>query len=252
MTASTPALCLNCGTPLTDRYCAHCGQTAATGRLRLGEILKGVLALISTLDSKIARTAVGLTRNPGKVCKAYVAGQRIRYVAPLRYCVTIVALMVLANVLTGFDPGDFSPTGTTERQQEVQRIAAAFVLTHLDLVLFLVLPALVGIYRVLFFRSGKNLAEVSVFVLYTMGQIFLVGLLLSPLRFVAFAWQLPLRLALQIAFLSWSATVFFDTSPIVAILKSVVASVCYFVLLGFTVLLLLLPQIIPIIRNTTP
>jgi len=252
MTLPTTHSCLNCGTPLTDRYCTHCGQAAATGRLRLGEILKGVLVLLSTLDSKIARTAVGLTRNPGKVCKAYVEGQRIRYVAPLRYCVTIVALMVLVNVLTGFDPGDFSPTGTTERQREVQRIAAAFVVTHLDLVLFLVLPALVVIYRVLFFRSGRNLAEVSVFVLYTMGQIFLLGLLFTPLRFVAFAWQLPLRLALQIAFLSWSATVFFDTSPIVATLKSVVASLCYFALLGITVLLLLLPKIMPIFRGTTP
>ncbi len=252
MTPPTTHSCLNCGTPLTDHYCSHCGQTAATHRLRLGEILKGILVLLSTLDSKIARTAVGLTRNPGRVCKEYVAGQRIRYVAPLRYCVTIVALMVLVNVLTGFDPGQFSPTGATERQREMQRIAAAFVVTHLDLVLFLVLPALVVVYRVLFFRSGKNLAEVSVFVLYTMGQIFLLGLLFTPLRFVAFAWQLPLRMVIQVAFLAWSATVFFDTSPIVATLKSVMASLCYFALLGITILLLLLPQIIPIVRDTAP
>ena len=54
---------------------------------------------------------------------------------------------------------------------------------------------------------------------------------------------------MQAALLSWSATVFFETSPIVATLKSVVASVLYFFLLGATVLLLLLPRIIPIARE---
>jgi hypothetical protein len=250
MTPSTSANCLNCDALLNGPFCHACGQKASTRRLRLGEILKEGVNQLSSLDTQVARTASGLTRNPGRVCREYVAGKRIHYVAPLRYCLIIVAVMLLVNALSGFDPSVTAPKeGLSDAQRQVQDIAFAFIARHLDLVIFLVLPVLVVAFRLLFWSAPYNLAEVSVFVLYTMAQVFLLGLLLTPLRPLILSWLLPIKLGLLMVYLSWSAKVFFGTSVIVAILKSLVATGLYLILLGITVVLLVLPQILPILRD---
>jgi len=214
-------------------FCPRCGQEAATGRLHLGGLLRELISHLTNLDGKVPRTFLGLLRAPGEVCRDYVEGRRVNYVAPLRYCLTIIAAKALIILLVGADPGE------TETSQFIDR----FMTRHLDLIYFDVLPLFTLILRALFRKSGYSYAEVGAFVLYVMGQFLLLWLLLTPLTPLLGAWAFPLRMLIQLGILSWAAAPFFQISPGVAIFKSLLATVAYFLILTLVATILIHPQL---------
>jgi len=242
---ATEPRCLNCGDIVDGAYCSQCGQAAATTRLRLRAIIDDALSHIVNVNSAALRTVVGLTRAPGRVCRDYVEGKRIRYVTPLRYLLTLVALKLLINMLIGFDASDFTDgTELTAAQRAVEQAVASFALRHIDLVLFAMLPLYTLVVRVLFRGKGYNYAEVSVFVLYLTGHVILLGLPLTPLKLVAPGMFVPIGVLLQIGLFAWGAVTFFESSVFASIVKSVVAALVYYTLIVVTIVLLVLPRVI--------
>ena len=128
MHETAPIVCLNCDHPFTGSFCPACGQTGATGRLRVREIAGDAISQVFNLDAKVPRTLIGLTTAPGRVCREYVRGRRVGYVPPFRYCLILLTLTVLANLAIGFDPTsltaqrDFTPL-----QEELRAMVAGFV-----------------------------------------------------------------------------------------------------------------------------
>lgn len=74
--------CLNCGAPLTGRYCAQCGQPAHLHRSLL-HLLEEFVHSVLHFDAKGWRTLPLLIGRPGTLTRRYVDGQRVRYVSPL-------------------------------------------------------------------------------------------------------------------------------------------------------------------------
>lgn len=76
--------CASCGTPLQGPWCYRCGQEAHDPlqrfRSAFGEVLEGILRF----DNRIWNTLLPLLVRPGFLTCEYLAGRRIRYVAPLR------------------------------------------------------------------------------------------------------------------------------------------------------------------------
>ena len=89
--------CLNCGTFLTDAFCAHCGQRAGDVRLSVRDITHEAVAEHFGLDSKVARTLVTLLRRPGYLTMEFLAGRRVRYVPPLRLYLSLSVLFFLCS-----------------------------------------------------------------------------------------------------------------------------------------------------------
>ncbi|RDZ27520.1 DUF3667 domain-containing protein [Lysobacter silvisoli] len=89
-----PSHCENCRAPLSGHYCHHCGQSVVNPIRHAGHALEEVFEAFWHLDGRIFRTLRDLIR-PGRVAANYLAGQRARYVAPLR-------LFVVLSVLTFF------------------------------------------------------------------------------------------------------------------------------------------------------
>lgn len=244
--------CLNCGATFQGVYCPSCAQKASTRRLRLADILGEVTSQLFNLDAKVPRTVLALTRNPGRVCREYVEGKRERYVPPFRYCLTIVALVLLGYALFGVDVAQIAEhvsgpaTGAT---REVQHTITSFVAQHLNLVIFAALPVFALIVRWLFYASGYNYAEVGAFVLYVMGHVLLLALLLTPLRGVAAGPYLALRILLQLGLFTWAALVFFEPPLLAGILKSLLATGLYFLVVAGVVMVILLPRILHLVRG---
>lgn len=74
--------CLNCATPLAGAYCYNCGQRGDIHRSLIGfahDIAHGTLHL----DGKFWRTLPLLVWRPGQLTRAYIDGQRARYVSPI-------------------------------------------------------------------------------------------------------------------------------------------------------------------------
>jgi hypothetical protein len=109
--SSDPApFCRNCNAPLPappPPFCAQCGQET---RLRPPTLLEFVQqfggAIVST-EGALWRTLVLLLAWPGELTRRFLAGQRRRYVLPLRLYLTISVSVLLAVRLTAHvgEPG---------------------------------------------------------------------------------------------------------------------------------------------------
>lgn len=84
--------CRNCGAVVTERYCTHCGQLAASFHRPIATLIGETIGDTFTLDGRLARTVPVLLFRPGRLTKNYTAGQRARYVPPFR-------LFLLASLL---------------------------------------------------------------------------------------------------------------------------------------------------------
>ena len=113
--------CANCGEPLQGEFCHRCGQSAHDPVRSFGHALEEVFESFWHLDGRIFRTLRALLA-PGRLALDYLAGHRVRYVAPLR-------LFVVLSVLTFFvarlavhagpdDPGAVPQAGSARQSDD--------------------------------------------------------------------------------------------------------------------------------------
>ncbi len=96
---AAPTLCQNCSAPLQGDYCFQCGQPAADFDLPVGEFAKEFASEAFSLDSRLRLTLKPLFFKPGAVPRAYVAGQRARFVPPIRLYIFATFAMLLSMTL---------------------------------------------------------------------------------------------------------------------------------------------------------
>ena len=87
--------CLNCGSEIADRFCAHCGQENIEPKETVGYLVSHFFADISHYDSKFLTTIKDLLLKPGFLTKEYLAGRRTTYLNPIRMYVFISAFFFL-------------------------------------------------------------------------------------------------------------------------------------------------------------
>ncbi|MEL6662591.1 MAG: DUF3667 domain-containing protein [Pseudomonadota bacterium] len=80
----TVTKCANCGATLQGEYCHVCGQRGKDPRRLVIGLVQDVIVETLSIDSKLARTVWTLFRAPGRLAKAYISGQRVRYSPPFR------------------------------------------------------------------------------------------------------------------------------------------------------------------------
>ncbi len=86
--------CENCDAALQGHYCHRCGQSAHSPVRNFAHAVEEVFESFWHLDGRIFRTLRDLWF-PGRVARNYLAGHRVRYIAPLR-------LFVILSLLTFF------------------------------------------------------------------------------------------------------------------------------------------------------
>lgn len=96
--------CLNCGTPLQDVFCHHCGQKDIPQRQTLGELWTNFISSFWSYEGKFFRTTKYLITKPGFLAQEYCAGRRESYYHPARMYVFISFVFFLAFFsITGSD-----------------------------------------------------------------------------------------------------------------------------------------------------
>jgi hypothetical protein len=122
--------CLDCGTTLVGPRCHRCGQPAGAHR-SVAHIVEEALHGILHLDGKIWRTLPLLLFRPGKLIRAYVYGQRTRYVGPVAiFLVAVLAAIIMLSFASN-DPlarGTHSPyvVAVGDRLDELAAVAREF------------------------------------------------------------------------------------------------------------------------------
>ena len=100
--------CLDCGAALTGKYCAQCGQKLEPLHESLWQLLKDAVTGSVVLESKLWRTLSTLLFRPGALTRAYLIGQRARFVRPFKlyFWVSVVFFFLLTlGPLSGFRGG---------------------------------------------------------------------------------------------------------------------------------------------------
>ena len=129
--AIAPVACGNCGTLLKGPWCHRCGQEAHDPMQRFRGALRDMFEHVLHFDGRLGRTLLPLYFRPGFLTRDYLAGRRVRYVAPLRlmFFLAVIAFFVLRlNVESGplysrgADAGSYAAAGSVA---EVDRLHAA-------------------------------------------------------------------------------------------------------------------------------
>ena len=98
----TDARCRNCGSQVTGRYCAACGQETDIALPSPGRFLREAAGRYIALDGRLWRSLHALMFRPGHLTREYIAGRRRRYVRPARLFVALsIALFAILRFAAG-------------------------------------------------------------------------------------------------------------------------------------------------------
>jgi hypothetical protein len=95
-------LCRDCGTPVSDNYCPHCGQGTSLHPPSVWEFIRELVSHYVAVEGKLWRTLALLTLQPGRLTREFLAGRRQRYIVPFRLYLTASFLFfALAQAMSG-------------------------------------------------------------------------------------------------------------------------------------------------------
>jgi hypothetical protein len=98
--ASEARRCLNCGTVVSGKHCAQCGQASDVHVLSMKEVAGDVVHSVLHLDSRAWRTLKLLVRRPGELTREFIAGRHQQYLPPFRlYLIVSIAFFALTAIL---------------------------------------------------------------------------------------------------------------------------------------------------------
>lgn len=216
--AVEPPSCLNCGTPVRERFCPDCGQRRV-GRITFRGVFADAAHALTNLDSRFLRTVAGLTQRPGAVTREYVEGRREAYMNPVKYAFFTTTFFVLMIHLFEI------PVWRLMNSPPESFMAIFSLLSYL---VFVNALGAAAVQRLLFLRSGRNLAECYAFVLFCYGHavlLFLVAAFLGAYD----GWKtyavIPLGTA---ALLAWGLVGFYGTRAWRAVPSALIMVVAYY------------------------
>lgn len=99
--------CVSCGTLVSGRYCAECGQRNGVGKISWSSLAHELSVSYFGLDSKLIRTFTHLCFRPAVVISSFLAGNRVRFLGPLAYYVLMTAFTLLVFSFLGLRLEDF-------------------------------------------------------------------------------------------------------------------------------------------------
>ncbi len=192
--------CLNCGASLSTQYCPHCGQENVHGDHSVRVLIHDFLVEVAYYDSKLIRTIRTMFRHPGRLSIEWAEGKRVKYVSPIKLYLWITFVFFLVMAFRSSEIARQSPTASStaslsgvvvgqswiqqqvrkldyERTHNRARFSQAFW-NNLPKVLFVIMPVLALVLKLLYWRQRQYYVEHLVFVLH-LHSCFFAALLLA-------------------------------------------------------------------------
>jgi hypothetical protein len=177
--AAVGEACANCGAHVADRFCGSCGQSRGTLDVSVFELLKQLLAEISSADGRVIRSLKILVARPGDLTAEYLAGRRHRFTPPLRlYLATSFAFFAAFLLTRPIDRTYYGLGG---------EVAASGYEGAMARLLVLMLPLIAVALKLLLLPLRRPFVHHLVFALH-FGAAALTSTLLLTLTAAAFKW----------------------------------------------------------------
>ena len=97
--AHEPQRCLNCGSVVSGRHCAQCGQASNVHVLSMKEVAGDVTHSLLHLDSRVWQTVRLLVLRPGELTREFIAGRHQLYLPPFRLYLAVSILYFALSAL---------------------------------------------------------------------------------------------------------------------------------------------------------
>jgi len=229
-------VCPNCDAKLAGSYCYDCGQKDIGERLNSKILLSNAFEALTEMDSKVWRTLRELTLRPGQVALNYIAGERARYINPIKYFITIFTVYLTVLIISGGleaeikESINISPDALVDEQSMPVRIARALegiLREYRNLITFLAIPIFAFSLRWQFWRSRRNYAETLSFVCFLSAHAHLMAIPIALLQWWTGVFSQGPRGLLMAVFFIFGSKVFYNMGVIKAILATLVAMTFY-------------------------
>jgi len=198
--------CLNCGKPVHDLYCAHCGQQTHPERINFSFLCRETFHFFTHLDKGFLFTSFQMITHPGSTVKNFIDGKRKNYQSPISYFLfwttVFVLFLLLIEKIFGMNrvidyKGYFGPGSDT-------RLA----ISNLGLVLMFVIPFQALYLYLLVTKKRYNYFETMVGILYLLGTVILFQFVFAVLALIGYSvTQKPVNLqvsdSFKIIYLVW-------------------------------------------------
>ncbi len=91
--------CLNCGNPVVDKFCSHCGQKATVHRLNWHALGEEVLHFFTHIEHGFLKTSKELVLHPGRMLKGFLDGKRKTYHKPISFLLIWISAFLLIYLI---------------------------------------------------------------------------------------------------------------------------------------------------------
>lgn len=164
--------CLNCGKPLLDQFCPHCGQKAEVHRLNLHNLREEIIYVSHQMAEGFIKTVKQLILQPGTLCKNYLDGKRKRYYKPVSFLLVWITAFLLifqaALYLTDFPPTHTSTLFTFDVR------TSSIISKYRSLFEVLTIPFLAFTSWLIIARPRLNYVEVLIVFFYLTSFLFII------------------------------------------------------------------------------
>jgi hypothetical protein len=164
-------ICKNCGAEVNNIYCGHCGQKAEPERITLSYIWHGLVHFFTHAEHGFFYTSRQMILAPGRSVKEFIDGKRKYHQTPVSFFLIWNAIYILLLWFVRKLFGENNVVDFTEYFGPAEK--TQFAISHLNLVLFFLLPfQALYLYLLLFLRQ-YNYFEAFVAILYGVGTLLL-------------------------------------------------------------------------------
>lgn len=170
--------CLNCSAPVTQNYCANCGQKSTTHRYSIKHFLEhDFIHGVWHVDKGILFTLKGLFTRPGHSVREFIQGKRVPYFSFVTLILLILTVSGLIAPYTHGKMSDLMPQGSRAMMNSLEK----FISEHPKLVLIIAIP-IYSFFSFIWFRKAKlNFSEHLVLNSNRIIVELIIGLLVSAL-----------------------------------------------------------------------
>jgi len=196
----TGTSCANCGTITAGNFCSHCGQRLDIQLHSVGHFLRDATEVMTHADARVWRTLLPLLTRPGFLTREYFAGRRARYLQPFRLYLILSVVFFLLSALLGHHREITQVGENTQRScanlhtdlPGARWLEPRFILTckrimadggrafeqsvvhNLGRAMFLFLPLLAGLMKLLYWRPRRYYLEHLLLLIHNHAFVFLL------------------------------------------------------------------------------
>ncbi|HEY3387127.1 MAG TPA: DUF3667 domain-containing protein [Saprospiraceae bacterium] len=161
--------CKNCGLPVENEYCSHCGQKIMIPRISFGSVLHEIFHFFTHLEKGFLFTSRQLLLDPGRTIISYIDGKRKKYQPPVSYFLIWTTIFILTLYLFEKIFGEnrvinyndyFGPGSTTN-----------YAISHLSIMLTMIIPFQAFYLYLLITKQRYNYFETLVAGIFAIGTI---------------------------------------------------------------------------------